>query len=107
MKYTGNNIRINHTIYICILLLRLYITHIQWKILYQMISNKYHRSIVSTSEIMALQKTKGASALFLAAIIVVQAMVFLSHPVQGHGPYFSLAHMSTPFLVTLVSTNLS
>jgi hypothetical protein len=47
---------------------------------------------------MALLKTKGGeSAQILVAIIVVQAMVFSSHPVEGRGQYFSLAHMSTPF----------
>jgi hypothetical protein len=93
MKDIGNNIRINDTICICFILVCLYITHIQWKIL----SNKYHHSIVSTSEIMSLLKTKGASPLFLVAIIVAQAMVFSPHPVQGKGPYFSLEHMNTPF----------
>jgi hypothetical protein len=52
---------------------------------HQIISNKYHHSIVSTSKIMALLKPEGASALFLAAIIVVQPMVFSP---QSHASIF-------------------
>jgi hypothetical protein len=84
--------------------MRLYIYWLQWPFqVYSTAAHRHSTSFHSRRKIMALLSTK---ALFLAAIIVVQATVFSPCPVQGIGTvcYIHFWHMFriTTMIITLL-----